>query len=178
MYHEGGIYADVDVSSNIPIHDWQYDDYGAIMDSCDVVIGMENNFNVSNWGFASVKEHILFQKAIEVSLSRFLEHSVDITFEHFVHHTTGPGVFTDALVYLARKAGCEWDGKGGRAQEMYLSCRPLLKEKYGICYVDESTQRKWFQNHYSSQHSNLQSEDWVESWLEARARIWKFSSVV
>jgi mannosyltransferase OCH1-like enzyme len=175
MYHEGGIYADVDVSTNVSIHDWQHDDYGPIIDSCDVVIGMENNFNASNWGFASVKEHIFFQKAIELSLSKFLEHDVDITFEHFVHHSTGPGVFTDALVYLARKAGCEWDGKGGRAQEMYLSCRPLLKEKYGICYVNEATQRKWFQNHYSSQHSNLQSEDWVESWLEARARIWGFS---
>ena len=135
MYHEGGIYADVDVSSNVPIHDWQYDDYGPIMDSCDVVIGMENNAHVSNWGFASVKEHILFQKAIELSLSRFLEHDVDISNnEYFIHHTTGSGMFTDAVKYLAEKAGCEWDdvGNSAHAQGLYDSCRVTMKEKYNI----------------------------------------------
>jgi FkbM family methyltransferase len=172
MYHEGGIYADVDVSSNVPIHEWQYDDYGPVMESCDVVIGMDEEVHVSNWGFASVKEHILFQKAIELSLSRFLEHGVDVTYEHFVHYTTGPGVFTDALMYLARKAGCVWEGKGARAQEMYHSCRSLLKEKYSICYVDDATQRKWFLNHYSSHHSNLQSEDWVKSWKETAQELY------
>jgi len=168
MYHEGGIYADVDVSTNVPIHDWQYDDYGPVMDSCAVVIGMANNAHASNFGFASVKEHILFQKAIELSLSRFLEHGVDVTYEHFVHYTTGSGMFTDALGYLARKAGCVWDGnKFARAQEIYNTCRVTMKEKYSICYVDQATQRKWFQNHYSSQHSNLQSDDWVVSWTKA-----------
>jgi len=42
-----------------------------------------------------------------------------------------------------------------------------MKEKYSICFVDQATQRKWFQNHYSSQHSNLQSDDWVVSWTKA-----------
>ena len=187
MYHEGGVYADVDVECNVPIHDWQYDDYGSMMDSCSVVIGMENRIDtsipghVSNWGFASVKQHLLFQKAIEISLSRFLKQGVDVNKKQFVHHTTGPELLTDALKYLATEAGCEWDSylpEDSRCEwddndnpckhalVLYDICRFTLKDKYNICYVDDTTQMKWFQNHYSSQKNNLQSEDWVSNWTK------------
>ena len=65
------------------------------------------------------------------------------------------------MKYLATEAGCEWDDDN--AQGLYDSCRLILKEKYSICFVDDTTQMKWFQNHYSSQQKRLQSEDWVDN---------------
>jgi mannosyltransferase OCH1-like enzyme len=148
VYHLGGIYADVDVECSVPIHDWWFD--GAVQ-KCEVVVGMENDIHVSNWGFASVKHHLLFQQAIDVSLSRFVEHGVNTSWEHFVHATTGPGVSTTALADLARAAGCKWNELPGAIREIYESCRVTLKEEYNICFVNEITQRKWFHNHYASQ---------------------------
>jgi mannosyltransferase OCH1-like enzyme len=146
VYHLGGIYADVDVECSVPIHDWA-------VHECEVVMGTEppHENNVSNWGFASVEHHLLFRQAIDVSLSRFVDQGIDTSYEHFVHHTTGPGLLTDALGHLAAEAGCEWHKENGTARDIYESCRATLKEKYNICYVDGNTQEKWFHNHFSSQ---------------------------
>ena len=124
MYYEGGIYADVDVECNVPIQTW---DEGAI-DRCEAVVGMENDSHICNWGFASRKGHPLFQRAMELSLSRFVDTAVDITNPHFVHGTTGPGIFTEALRDIAEQVGCVSE----EAKGLYSMCRDVLKEKYRI----------------------------------------------
>lgn len=174
VYHLGGIYADVDVECSVPIHDWWFD--GAVH-KCEVVVGMENDIHVSNWGFASVKHHLLFQQATDVSLSRFVEHGVNTSWEHFVHATTGPGVLTTALADLARAAGCKWNELPGAIREIYESCRVTLKEEYNICFVNEITQRKWFHNHYASQKIELQGEDFVGDWTKTAKEVFKEASL-
>jgi hypothetical protein len=146
VYHLGGTYADVDVECSVPINDWA-------VNKCEVVIGAEppHEVNVCNWGFASVKHHLLFQRAIDMSLSRFVNQDIDFSYEHFVHHTTGPGVLTTALADSARSAGCIWNEVPGTVREIYKSCRAILQEQYNICFVDGNTQDKWFHNHFSSQ---------------------------
>jgi mannosyltransferase OCH1-like enzyme len=146
VYHLGGTYADVDVECSVPINDWA-------VNKCEVVIGAEppHEVNVCNWGFASVKHHLLFQRAIDMSLSRFVNQDIDFSYEHFVHHTTGPVLLLDALGSLAAEAGCEWHKRNRTAREIYKSCRAILQEQYNICFVDGNTQDKWFHNHFSSQ---------------------------
>ena len=102
MYYEGGIYADVDVQCNQPIQKWD----GGPIDKCDVIVGMEYNSDVCNWGFASRKGHPLFKWAIELSLLWFINTTIDFSSEHFVHGATGPHVFTLALKDIAKEVGC------------------------------------------------------------------------
>lgn len=49
MYYNGRIYADVDVELKQPIQNLS----GDAIDKCDVVIGMENDMHICNWGFVS-----------------------------------------------------------------------------------------------------------------------------
>ena len=183
MYYEGGIYADVDVQCNKPIQIWDGNadnDQGggggaaaAAIDKCEVILGMENDCHVLNWAFASRKNHPLFQQAMDLSLSRFVNMTIDLSQEHFVHETTGPRVFTLAVKDIAKDVGCVIPNNDNNdtktyAKDLYRMCRDVLKEKYGLCLYDQQTQESWFKNHYSSQKKELQSENWLSSWTEER----------
>ena len=168
MYYEGGIYADVDVELKQPIQKW---DNNAI-DKCEVVIGMENAAHICNWGFAGRRNHLLFKLATEYSIERWMNKTF-VMDEHLIHGVTGPGLLTDALFDLAKEAGCaqiispeEEIIKKARAVNDW--CRDLLKEKYNVCLYDRTTQEGWFENHYLSQKKELQSEDFVSSWIQQR----------
>ena len=175
MYHKGGVYADVDVECKKPIESWSN---GAI-DRCEVVLGMENDHHICNWGFASRRHHPLFKKAVDLSLSRFVNTKIDTTHEHFVHYVTGPELFTHALQLLINDDGCKpipppknpKQATPKYAKVLYNECRDTLKEKHGICLFDVKTQKGWFENHYSSLKKSLQSEDWVTSWTEQRKEL-------
>ena len=157
MYHKGGVYADVDVELLKPIQQWND---GAI-GRCDVLIGMENDLHLSNWGFARRPHHPLFKKAVDLLLSRFVNTVVDISHDHFVHAVTGPGMFTQALTLLIDDddVDCEPNSPPKdqklatpqHAKALYDECRNILREKYGICLFDQKTQEGWFRNNYSSQ---------------------------
>jgi len=166
MLHEGGIYADVDVECIEPIQKW---DNGAIH-RCSVIIGMENDHHICNWGFASQQGHLLFQKAVDLSISRFVDAEIDLNQDHFVHFVTGPAMLTHALGAVIHDfGGC--DGVPASkmdAKKMYDLCRVKLREKHGICLYDQETLNGWFRNHYSSQREDLQSENWLSSWTLMR----------
>ena len=163
MYFEGGIYADVDVENVLPIKKWPDN----MIDSCEVIIGMENDAHVCNWGFASRKQHPLFETAYKLSISKFIN-GVDTRNEHFVHATTGPGVLTEAVIVLVKDLEC---GSPENAKEIYESCGKALKRRFNICYVAENKQKEFFNNHYSSQKKELQSEEWVSSWTEGKENL-------
>lgn len=164
MYFEGGIYADVDVENVLPIKKWPDN----MIEECEVIIGMENDLHVSNWGFASRRNHPLFEKAYKLSISRFIN-GIDTTNEHFVHMTTGPGVITETARHLTEDLNCfKLDSGVKETQEMYDSCREALKSEYGLCLVERETLVQFFKNHYASQKKELQSEEWISSWTEKR----------
>ena len=125
---------------------------------------MENLANFCNWGFAARRNHILFLTAMQLSLDRFVNakwnysddckcqkgvYPVPIVWcacinEHnrnFVHGTTGPGIFTDAVIQLSKEAGCQISEKvifdafntGQVAKELYDQCRDVLKVQYNLC---------------------------------------------
>mmetsp|Transcript_11834 Transcript_11834/g.13753 ORF Transcript_11834/g.13753 Transcript_11834/m.13753 type:complete len:316 (+) Transcript_11834:118-1065(+) len=179
MYYEGGVYADVDVECKKPIRTWSTYSDGAI-DRCDVVIGMENDLHLCNWGFASRRHHPLFKKAVDLSLSRFVNTVVDISQAHFVHAVTGPAMFTQALTLLISDDDVDCEPNSSpkdkklatphNAKALY-ECRNTLRKKYGICLFDQKTLGRWFQNHYSSQQEKLQSEDWMTSWTQQADKL-------
>lgn len=166
MYYNGGIYADVDVELKQPIQNWSE---GAI-DKCDVVIGMENDMHICNWGFASRPHHLLFRIAMDLSMERFVHQNVSILKDANVHFVTGPGLLTDAVHELAKRARCEGVLKRKEdylfAHVIYDSCRSVLKETYNVCLYDKKTQQGWFRNHYASQKKVLQSDQFVSSWTD------------
>lgn len=180
MYHKGGVYADVDVECLEPIRTWDRTWSDVAIDRCDVVIGMENDLHLCNWGFASRKHHPLFKKAVDLSLSRFVNNVVDISQAHFVHAVTGPAMFTEALTLLINDddVDCEPNSPPKdkklaaphEAKALY-ECRNTLRKKYGICLFDQKTLGRWFQNHYSSQQEKLQSEDWMTSWTQQADKL-------
>ncbi len=176
MHYEGGVYADVDVECKMKISRWSDQ---SIDNKCSVLIGMENHVHLCNWGFASVQNHTLFRTAVELSLSRFL-HLSNMMQEmrrnpHFVHRTTGPGLLTAAVTNLVKAdSSCfstskEYHGRGGF--NLWNNCRDFLREKHNICLFDQATQETWFKNYYSSQKSDLQSENWLVSWTKEREEL-------
>jgi len=180
MLHKGGIYADVDVDCKLPIDQW---DNGAI-EKCDVVIGLEYDFDICNWGFASKKGHPLFKKAVELSLSRFIDAGVDYTHEQFVQRTTGPALLTDAVRFLLDDESCEpppeekAKDRPFYAKAIYDNCREKLKEEHGICLYDEVTLKTWFDNNYASQKPEFQSKEWMSSWIQERDIMIKMANQV
>ena len=192
MYFNGGVYADVDVACNEPIHQWSDNS----INKCGAIVGMENPGNFCNWGFAARPNHILFQTAMQLSLDRFVNAKwnysddckcqegvwcacINEQNEHFVHTTTGPGIFTDAFIQLSKEAGCQISEKvildafntGQLAKELYDHCRDVLKIQYNLCLYDQGAQEGWFKNHYSSQRTELQSEGFVRSWTKERGLL-------
>ena len=168
IYFDGGVYADVDVQLKKSIEKWSDN----AIDKCDVIIGLENDEHICNWGFAGRSKHLLFQKAVELSLERFVSQEISLLDESTVHVVTGPELFTDAVSRLAKEGGCSdlivSKKDKNNAKELYDRCRDLLKEKYNVCLYDKQTQEGWFKNHYASQNFVLQSSDFVSSWIDHR----------
>ncbi len=139
---------------------------------------MEKDNHLCNWGFASVKNHTLFRTAVELSLSRFLHQSnlmQEMRKPHFVHKTTGPALLTDAVINLVKAdSSCFSTSEeyyGRHSFNLWNNCRDFLREKHNVCLFDQATQEIWFKNYFSSQKSDLQSENWLSSWTEERDEL-------
>jgi hypothetical protein len=106
VWKYGGVYSDVDVACSRPIQDWGHDS------KCEVVLALENSAHICQWTFASRKGHPLFGLALELIVNSTLNDGgvssrvgqVGDDFA-FVHHYTGPGVFTRALLALLLQRG-------------------------------------------------------------------------
>jgi len=109
---EGGIYLDADVYLMSPFREWQAlhptmggdDGWGR----CDVIIGMENDTHLCQWALVSIRpEHPLMVHAMNFIIERVADHTKkslqwkDLSKtrdpDNFVHVTTGPGVWTEAV---------------------------------------------------------------------------------
>lgn len=114
LYVYGGVYADVDAVCLRPVERWferlprtpwratercsQGSDvrqtWGA---TSAIVIGMENDDHFCQWTIASRPGHPALRTVLDLIARRALEGPVDTSDKHFVHHYTGPGVWTEAI---------------------------------------------------------------------------------
>ena len=105
LYVHGGIYADIDAECLIPAKQW-------INSKAKLVIGLEDSAaSFCQWTIASVPGHPLLASVIDLVCERSSA-GVDSSSPHFVHHYTGPSIWTDAIrSYLG--------AKGSSARDIY-----------------------------------------------------------
>ena len=94
VYYYGGIYRDLDVDWVRPLSEWFM--FNA---SSRIQIGAETSIELCNWFFGATKYHPCLASVIDLIAER--GRSVNTSYEHFVHQTTGPSAFTDGM----RKCG-------------------------------------------------------------------------
>lgn len=90
VYVEGGIYADIDSMALQPLSAWN------ILPEHKFVFGLENDIHFCQWTFASVPGHPILKAVIDLVVAE-CEKGIDTSDEHFVHHHTGPGMWTRAI---------------------------------------------------------------------------------
>ena len=89
----GGVYSDIDSKCLLPIKYWFHDFVGPNA----LVIGLENDTHFCQWNMYCTKAHPALKHVCKFILDRYTHDGIDITYEHFVHKSTGPGAWTDAL---------------------------------------------------------------------------------
>jgi hypothetical protein len=92
----GGVYADIDSICKIPINTW-ISDLNISTQKNILVFGLENNIHFCQWTILSTPNHDAMKYICEYILINFEKNGIDIKRNHFVHATTGPGIWTDAI---------------------------------------------------------------------------------
>lgn len=145
---EGGIYLDSDVEMVLKISEWKE---LAHSEHCDVIIGLENNVHFCQWAMISLlPNHNLFKHIVSFILMN-LDNPIDKSNPNFVHNTTGPGIFTAAILDFYKFS------RSSYAEDFLSSLRADKKKNLeirnsGVCFVDEdSFKKKYLSNRYLSQ---------------------------
>lgn len=89
----GGVYADIDSTSRVPIEEWTDDKAG-------LVTGVENTQDLRyfcQWVIAAIPGHPVLQNAIDLVIERAAD-GIDIRDPTAVHYYTGPQLWTDAIL--------------------------------------------------------------------------------
>lgn len=93
IYKHGGVYLDMDASIEKPIKSF-------IMSSDQAVISAETNENLFlQWALFYCKEHPVIKKTIEYTIRNINEKR----YPNDIANLTGPGVYTEALMYIHKK---------------------------------------------------------------------------
>ena len=89
----GGVYSDIDSKCIIPINYWFHDFAGPNA----LVIGLENDVHFCQWTMYTTKDHPALNHVCNFILEKYEKDGIDIKNPHFVHATTGPAIWTNAL---------------------------------------------------------------------------------
>lgn len=173
LYRYGGIYSDVDVVCKQPVHTWlppskpiagippvEYQKMA--LDSCSILIGLENDFHFCQWTFASVPGHPILKRALELIIERGKDGLV-LENKDFVHYHTGPAIFTAAIINITFP-----DSAVSHAKEAWtrLWSAPSIRQRLNACFVGASFfNEDVVQNLYASQWIHGVENKSFSSWL-------------
>jgi inositol phosphorylceramide mannosyltransferase catalytic subunit len=93
---DGGVYSDVDSECCSPADTW-----GANIkkrSSHALLIGLENDTHFCQWTLAATPHHPAMKHVCKFIVDRWKATGIDTKNPNFVHKSTGPGVWTDALI--------------------------------------------------------------------------------
>jgi mannosyltransferase OCH1-like enzyme len=88
-HEHGGLYADLDTACLAPIDEW-------LPREAAFVVCPENRSHLCQWTFLAVPKHPCLEAALDLLIER-VGKGVEPHRQHFVHHYTGPGLWTDAI---------------------------------------------------------------------------------
>ena len=167
VYAQGGVYADVDTDCVKPISSW-------LRPECDILIGLENDVHFCQWTFAAIPRSPYLKSVLQLIVERLdFQKGLNITDGDFVHHYTGPGVFTNGIGRaLAERLklpshSVTWSPR----QWMEYLRRIGGAKSHGICLEDQD----FFggnnvQNIYASQQSFPGWKSWTVAASELRVK--------
>ena len=92
---EGGIYSDVDSECCSPIDSWASDI--SKKSKHILLLGLENDMHFCQWTMAATAHHPAMKHVCAFLVNRWKAKGINIKDPDFVHATTGPGVWTEAL---------------------------------------------------------------------------------
>jgi mannosyltransferase OCH1-like enzyme len=122
VYEYGGLYSDLDNKCLKPIKEWNNTEYG-------LVIALENEAHFCQWCFlANQRKHPAIKSVLNLVEQR--SKSADYSYEHFVHHLTGPEVWTDGIKQYVNSGDAHLN-----ARKFCERNKDELKRK-GICVLD------------------------------------------
>ncbi len=92
LYQFGGVYADIDTTCLAPLEDWLDPEVG-------MHVACENDRSFfCQWTFAAAAGHPMLGRVLELIRERVERGGgVDETRPHYVHHYTGPAMWSDAI---------------------------------------------------------------------------------
>ena len=149
---EGGVYSDVDSECCSPIKTWGADvkKKGKHI----LLLGLENDQDFCQWTIAATPRHPAMKHVCTFLVDRWKIRGIDTKDPNFVHNTTGPAVWTDALInYLKISAPAE-------KRARYVYDRYTREPKFKRCVNKKGIYlfpRKFYKgqaskNHYGSQN--------------------------
>jgi hypothetical protein len=152
VHRLGGVYADADTQCRVPVEAW-------LPNHCKLVLSLENSMHFCQWAFAAVPRHPALSAVMDLVLERVLRPMYTPHYPNFVHATTGPAVFTQALKeHLAIE-------DVGNLEDLLQGERKAEFERRGICIIGHEEMQEVLINLYSSQKGELKSDKW-KSWSE------------
>lgn len=159
LYHYGGVYADMDTECLQPVHSWA-------PSGCHFTVALENNLHLCQWAFASVAGHGALKSVLDLVIQRMLVREyMNGGNDHFVHHVTGPAVFTEGILRFLQLEDVYGE------LEVYQATHKHRLRAQGICMMTAEELSQNLVNLYSSQHPDLRSATW-HSWTEEHQE-WK-----
>lgn len=163
LYIHGGIYSDIDSVSIKPIEEWK------IQEEDRIIIGLENDLHFCQWTIISEPKHPILKTVIQLIVDE-AEKGFDLKNEHFVHHHTGPGIWTRAIQQTLglpedQKAQLTYDAYKDTNSEVYKKAKSL-----GIRFENE----KFFsENNVKNLYGSTQFDDGYSKWMDERDKILK-----
>ncbi len=92
---EGGVYSDIDSVCSQSIRKWST----VVPKNTDhiLLLGLENDVHFCQWTLAASSQHPAMKYVCEYIVDYWLRYGINLRNPHFVHESTGPGIWTDAL---------------------------------------------------------------------------------
>lgn len=147
----GGVYSDIDSECLKPINEWE--DEQKFDTKHILMVGLENDEHFCQWTIYSTKEHPVMKYVCEYILNKYEENGIDTDDKDFVHKTTGPGIWTDAIsAYLVEEGLTKENSKAGEIFKEYKKT-PEKFHEYGIYFLSKDYYEKIYsKNLYGSQN--------------------------
>lgn len=156
----GGVYSDIDSECLKPITEWEeeqkFDTKHILM------IGLENDEHFCQWTIYSTKEHPIMKYVCDYILNNYEENGIDTKNKDFVHKTTGPGIWTDAIAAYLQNEDLT---RGKTSLEIFKEYKktPEKFHEYGIYILSKDYYEKIYsKNLYGSQNFGDDYVKWTD----------------
>ncbi len=153
LFKRGGVYADIDSTCIVPLDCWE-------INRESLLVALENSVHFCQWTLGAVPGQPALETVLRM-IQRRAQAGIDTTYQHFVHHHTGPGVWTDAL--------CEFLGlEGVSAIDIYQKYSKQAAQKGMRIFPAESFEQELVDHAFGS--ATYRKDGYV-SWVAERKKL-------